>query len=48
MSPAMNDVIKNANLGNKAINFNPIFSSEGLCYTFNSLNSREIFTDEYD
>lgn len=28
--------------------FRPILTEEGFCFTFNSLNSRDIYTEEYD
>lgn len=26
--------------------FEPVFTNEGICFTFNSFNSREVYTDE--
>lgn len=28
--------------------FQPILTEDGFCFTFNSLNSQDIYTDEYD
>lgn len=28
--------------------FRPILTEDGFCFTFNSLNSRDIYTDKYD
>lgn len=28
--------------------FQPIYTGDGLCFTFNSINSMEIYSDEYE
>lgn len=48
LSPDKLSVIPFATFAGNIIHFEPIFTEEGLCFTFNSLNSRDIYTDEYD
>lgn len=46
MSP--DSVILFATFMGQLVSMRPIFTGEGLCFTFNSLNSWEIFSDEYE
>lgn len=48
VSPEERYIIQFATFNDQLASLQPIFTGEGLCYTFNSLNSREIFTDEYE
>lgn len=48
MSPNMNSVIQFATFMGQFARTRKIFTGEGLCFTFNSLNSWEIFSDEYE
>lgn len=49
MSPNQSAVIHEAVWNKRMVgmDFKPIFTERGLCFTFNSMNSREIFTDEW-
>lgn len=46
ITPEMFSIIQFGTFVDELIWIQPIFTDVGLCYTFNSLSSREIFTDE--
>lgn len=48
IAPNQATTILNAhwNSNNRKVEFKPIFTEKGLCYTFNSINSHEMFTNE--
>lgn len=50
MAPTFEDTVQYCELFNKEVNcgeiFFPIFTEEGLCYTFNSMDTIEVVTDQ--
>lgn len=46
MSPELDTIILFSTFINQWKRLRPIFTGEGLCFTFNSLNSRDIYTNE--
>lgn len=50
MAPALNETFAICRWQNKQIscadNFQPTFTGLGLCFTFNGLNPRDVYTDE--
>lgn len=48
IGPEPSSVILFATWISQYVRFMPIFTNEGLCFTFNSMNSEEIYTEEYE
>lgn len=46
ISPDQSSVILFATWLGQIAHFKPIFTGEGLCYTFNAINSKDIYSDE--
>lgn len=51
LAPSLNDTMYYCKWRNEFNDCNaiflPILTEEGICYTFNALNSRDIYTNEY-
>lgn len=47
IGPDLGSVIAFATWLDQLAPFQPILTGEGLCYTFNTLNSRDIYSNEY-
>lgn len=48
LAPDMDLIIPSVRFNGIATLAWPIYTEEGLCYIFNSLNSNEIYSDEYE
>lgn len=51
LAPTLNDTISSCKWHNRDGDyqtlFRPVLTYSGLCFTFNALNSRDIYTNEY-
>lgn len=48
ISPDITSIIPFAKFVSNIAHLQPIFTDQGLCFTFNALNSHDIFKDEYE